>query len=528
MAIHKVSTWKTFEDIPINCYYMHTKMTQQILKLTSIGKMFPGVKALDSVSFDVTGGDVHALVGENGAGKSTLIKILGGIFPQDYGTVLFDGKEVHFKNAHQSQQAGISVIFQEFNLLPDLTVAENIFIGREPRKSLFLDWRKITRNTEKLLAQLGVSLTPKALVEHLSVAQKQMVEIAKALSFKTKLIIMDEPTAALSENEVQKLFEIIRTLKAHGTTILFVSHRLKEIFAIADKITVLRDGRFVATKAVGQTSEKEIIQLMVGRDIKTFFAKDSTCTESVMLSVRNLNIKDTLKNISFKVYKGQILGVAGLMGSGKTELAEALYGLLSPDSGDISIDGRRVNVTSPQRAIALGVGFVAEDRKSDSIFPSLSVLHNLTMTIIRRLTHWWGIKLNLRQEKQNLQDYAGKLDIRFQGPQQKIDFLSGGNQQKVLLARALAADCRLLILCEPTRGIDVAAKAEIHALMNELAKKGVAIVMISSELPEIISMSDCCIAMHKGRVTGYLNKDQMTETNIIACAVGQMTVGLES
>ncbi len=507
---------------------MCTKMNQQILKLTSIGKMFPGVKALDSVSFEVAGGEVHALVGENGAGKSTLIKILGGIFPQDYGTVLFDGKEAHFKNAHQSQQTGISVIFQEFNLLPDLTVAENIFIGREPRRSFLLDWRKITQNTEKLLAQLGVSLEPKALVEHLSVAQKQMVEIAKALSFKARLIIMDEPTAALSENEVQKLFEIIRTLKSHGTTILFVSHRLKEVFAIADRITVLRDGRFVATKNAGQTNEDQIVRLMVGRDIKSFFAKDSTCTESITLSVRNLNITGMLKNISFTVYRGQILGVAGLMGSGKTELAEAMYGLLPLDSGDISIDGRRVNVTGPQQAIALGIGLVPEDRKSDSIFPGLSVLHNLTMTIIKHLTYWRGIKLNLRQERQNLQDYAAKLDIRFQNPQQKIDFLSGGNQQKISLARALAADCKLLILCEPTRGIDVAAKAEIHALMNQLAKKGVAIIMISSELPEVVSMSDACIVMYQGQITGYLNKEQMTETNIVACAVGQMTIGAES
>ena len=501
-------------------------MNSPILKLDSISKTFPGVKALDSVRFDIDPGCVHALVGENGAGKSTLTKILGGIFHQDSGTILFKGKKVRFKNAHQSQHAGISAIFQEFNLLPDLTVAENIFIGREPRKAFLLDWRKISRDTNDLLEKLDVHLDPKALVEGLSVAEKQMVEIAKALSFQAKLIIMDEPTAALSENEVQRLFEIIRALKAQGTTILFVSHRLKEVFDIAEKITVLRDGHFVATEDVSQTDENHIVRLMVGKDIESFFTKDSVCSKAPLLSVRGLSFQSSLKDISFDIRKGEILGVAGLMGSGKTQLAEALYGLLPLDSGRILLDGREANITSPKKAVELGIGFVSEDRKANSVFPQLSVLHNLTMVIIGRLTRWFGIKLNLRREKQSLDDYTEKLDIRYHKPDQKIDFLSGGNQQKVLLARALASNCRLLILCEPTRGIDVGAKAEIHALMSELAKKAVAIIMLSSELPEIISMSDSCIVMYHGQITGCLDKQQMTETNIIACAVGQTTIGL--
>jgi len=502
-------------------------MDPEILKLEHISKFFPGVKALDAVSFDVTRGEVHALVGENGAGKSTLIKILGGVFSQDSGTVLFDSADIRFKNTHHSQQSGISVIYQEFNLLPHLSVAENVFIGREPKKLLFLNWRKIVQDTKRILEQLDVSLDPKILVEELSVAEKQMVEIAKALSFKAKLIIMDEPTAALSENEVQKLFAIIRTLKAQGTAVLFVSHRLKEVFAIADRITVLRDGRFVVTRSVNETDEKEIIRLMVGRDIDTLFSKDSTYSKSTVLSVRKVNIQNILKDVSFELRKGEILGVAGLMGSGKTQLAEALYGLLALDGGDIFIEGKRVNITSPKEAILLGIGFVSEDRKSDSIFPELSVLHNMTMTILKRLTRWRGIVLNFFQERKSLQDYTARLDIRYQNPHQKIAFLSGGNQQKVLLARALAADCRLLVLCEPTRGVDVGAKAEIHALINELAKKGVAMILISSELPEIIGMSDSCIVMHHGRMAGYLNKTEMTETNIIGCATGQMTIGLE-
>jgi ABC-type sugar transport system ATPase subunit len=355
-----------------------------------------------------------------------------------------------------------------------------------------------------------------------------MVEIAKALSFKARLIIMDEPTAALSEKETEKLFEVIRALKAQGTTILFVSHRLKEVFAISDRITVLRDGRFIATKDARQTNEEEIIRLMVGRDIKSFFAKSSDHSQSVMLSVRGLNFQDSLRDISFDVRCGQILGVAGLMGCGKTQLAEALYGLLPIERGEIVLNGRGVRIDSPQKAIELGIGFVSEERKENGIFPGLSVLHNLTMAIIRKLSGRLGIKLDAQKERDTLRSYAGKLDIRYHRPGQEIDFLSGGNQQKVLLARALASDCKVLILCEPTRGIDVGAKVEIYSLMNELAKKGVAIIMISSDLPEVISMSDSCITMYHGRITGYLNKGQMTEINIVACAVGQKTVGIES
>jgi len=499
-----------------------------VLQLKAVTKVFPGVRALDAVAFDVAKGEVHSLVGENGAGKSTLIKILGGVFAQNSGKVIFDDKQMNFRNTHQSQLSGISVIFQEFNLLPDLSVAENIYIGREPKKGPFIDRRKITADSEMILKQLDVNLDPKTIVESLSVAEKQMVEIAKALSFKARLIIMDEPTAALSEKETEKLFEVIRALKAQGTTILFVSHRLKEVFAISDRITVLRDGRFIATKDARQTNEEEIIRLMVGRDIKSFFAKSSDHSQSVMLSVRGLNFQDSLRDISFDVRCGQILGVAGLMGCGKTQLAEALYGLLPIERGEIVLNGRGVRIDSPQKAIELGIGFVSEERKENGIFPGLSVLHNLTMAIIRKLSGRLGIKLDAQKERDTLRSYAGKLDIRYHRPGQEIDFLSGGNQQKVLLARALASDCKVLILCEPTRGIDVGAKVEIYSLMNELAKKGVAIIMISSDLPEVISMSDSCITMYHGRITGYLNKGQMTEINIVACAVGQKTVGIES
>jgi len=499
-----------------------------VLQLKAVTKVFPGVRALDAVGFDVAKGQVHSLVGENGAGKSTLIKILGGVFAQDSGKVIFDDKQMNFRNTHQSQLSGISVIFQEFNLLPDLSVAENIYIGREPKKGPFIDWRKITADSETILKQLDVNLDPKTIVESLLVAEKQMVEIAKALSFKARLIIMDEPTAALSEKETEKLFEVIRALKAQGTTILFVSHRLKEVFAISDRITVLRDGRFIATKDARQTNEEEIIRLMVGRDIKSFFAKSSDHSQSVMLSVRDLNFQDNLRDISFDVRCGQILGVAGLMGCGKTQLAEALYGLLPIERGEIVLDGRGVRINSPQKAIELGIGFVSEERKENGIFPGLSVLHNLTMAIIGKLSGRLGIKLDSQKERDTLRSYADRLDIRYHRPGQEIDFLSGGNQQKVLLARALASDCKVLILCEPTRGIDVGAKVEIYSLMNELAKKGVAIIMISSDLPEVISMSDICIAMYHGRITGFLNKAQMTETNIVACAVGQKTVGIES
>ncbi len=501
-------------------------MTEPRLKLEKITRTFPGVKALDGVSFDLAPGEVHALVGENGAGKSTLIKILGGLFPQDSGRILLEGRERRFRNAHHSQESGISVIHQEFDLFPELSVAENIFVSREFLRGIFLDWRAMSRATVDLLDRLNVSIPPMKAVEDLSVAEKQMVEIAKALSFNARLIVMDEPTAALSDREVESLFAVTRALRDQGTTVLFVSHRLKEVFAIADRITVLRDGKVVATRDARESDEREITRLMVGRDIAGYFSKDAAYSNEMVLTVRGLGISGELEDISFDLRRGEILGVAGLMGCGRRQLVEALYGLQPIDRGEVLLEGRPVVLPDPKRAIARGIGFLAEERKSHGIFPEMSVLHNATISILRWLTRWAGTRISFAQERACLSRYADRLNIRCRDEHQQIQYLSGGNQQKVLLARALAADCKVLILCEPTRGVDVGAKGEIHALMNQLAAKGVAMLMISSELPEVINMSDSVMVMHEGRIAGRLSDDEMTETNIIACATGHTTIGV--
>jgi len=496
-----------------------------LLEFRGVSKAFGGTQALLDVSFDVSAGTIHALVGENGAGKSTLIKILGGVFSSDSGTLRFEGRPLRFQSTHESQQAGISVIYQEFNLLPDLTVAENVFIGREPRRWGLLDGSAMRRETDRLLSQLAVELDPMAIVGDLSVGQRQMVEIAKALNVRANLIVMDEPTAALSERETEKLFGIIRTLKEQGKTILFVSHRLPEIFAVCECVTVLRDGRFVATHGIGEVDEGAIVRLMVGRDIKGFFSKEAAFTDEVSLRVEGLGVPATLRDVSFQARRGEIIGVAGLLGSGRTELLEALYGLLPLEQGEVYLDGRRIHAGGPREAIARGIGYLTEDRKSAGIFPGLSVLHNLTMAILKQLARLRGLLLSNAGERAVFREYASRLRIRYERATQRIEFLSGGNQQKVLLGRALSAECRLLLLCDPTRGVDVGAKAEIHKLMNELAHRGVTLLMSSSDLPELIRMSDSCLVMHQGRLVAHLRGEEIRENTVMSYATGQVVVG---
>lgn len=496
--------------------------SDNILRLGNIVKTFPGVKALSDVSLDVGLGEIHALIGENGAGKSTVIKILGGLYRQDSGSITFDGKELHLRNAHQSQEHGISIIYQEFNLLPDLTVAENIFVGREPLRGPLLDWKALRRMAAEILHRLEANIDPMVIVADLTVAEKQMVEIAKALSISAKLIIMDEPTASLSDHETEKLLEIVRSLKEQGKTILFVSHRLKEVFAIADRVTVMRDGCNVGTVESAGTDEAKLVHMMVGRDVETVASRGSDTGRPVALEVRNGSISGVLNDINFSLYSGEILGVAGLMGSGRTELAETLYGLAQFDTGEILVADEPVSLKNCRQATAKGIGFLTEDRKSIGVFPDMTVQQNLTMTVLQRLTRWGGLMIDRSAEAGCFREYRQKLDIRCRDSKQKIQFLSGGNQQKVLLARALTTECRVLILCEPTRGVDVGAKAEIHGLMNELARNGVAIMMISSDLPEIISMSDRSMIMHEGRVAAILEGTELTETQLMGYATGQM------
>ena len=491
------------------------------LRLQSVSKSFPGVRALHDVSLDLLPGEVHALVGENGAGKSTLIKILGGLYRADAGEIVLQGEEVHIRSPHQAQLLGISVIYQEFNLLPDLTVAENVFVGREATRAGALRWRKMAGDAGTLFQELGVSVDPMALVDSLSVAEKQLAEIAKAMSLEARIIVMDEPTAALSDSETDKLLSLVEHLKEQEKSILFVSHRLEEVFRVADRITVLRDGQRVDTRNKETIDRPEVVRLMVGREMADLFQKDSSPEEEVRLSVEKVSVGETLKDVSFTLKKGEILGVFGLMGSGQTALAEALYGVRSMVSGKIELDGKPVCFRDERDGISHGVGFLSEDRKSAGLFPQMSVTHNLTLSVLDRFARWKGLALKRRLEREYFIKERDRLDIRCSSYQQEIQLLSGGNQQKVLLGRALAGKCRVLILCEPTRGVDVGAKAEIHALMNELAEEGVSILLISSDLPEVMSMSDACLVMREGRMVGRLEKAEMTETRVGALATGE-------
>ncbi len=497
---------------------------EKILTLTGIVKKFPGVVALDHVDFDVDKGEVLALVGENGAGKSTLIKILGGVHLQDSGEVLFDGKEVAFTSTVQSRQSNISVIYQEFNLIQDLTVAENIFIGREPRfiGGRFINWKIINREAKKILTRLDSAIDPKAYVSDLPVAERQMVEIAKALSFEAKLIIMDEPTATLTEKEVKKLFEIVKKLRLEGVSIIYISHRLEEAFELSDRITVLRDGKNVGTRRTKNSTESEIIEMMVGKVVKDYFAHaGGTSTErDVVMDVRNYTIADYVEDVSFSLHRGEILGFAGVIGSGVQQLLQSLYGVIPRKSGEIYFENEKVEINSTGDAIRLGLGYVTEDRKDSGIIPDMSVLHNSSMIIIRGLARLKGLLIDEKEEARKFTGIRERLAIKMADPSQKIIYLSGGNQQKVVIGRTLLSDCKVLILLEPTRGIDVGSKAEIHKILRELADQGLSIIMTSSELPELINLPDRCLVMYRGRIVGEFDRSSIQEEKLVAAQIG--------
>ncbi len=501
-------------------------MEQQgtILQLIQVSKSFPGVLALDHVDFDVKKGEVVALVGENGAGKSTLIKILGGVHLPDSGRLIFDGKERMFYSTQQSIESGISVIYQEFNLIPDLSVSENIFIGREPKLlgNLFINWQKLNRDAKEVLCRLDCDINTKKYISDLTVAERQMVEIAKALSFDSKLIIMDEPTATLTAKEVKKLFEVIKKLKESGVSIIYISHRLEEAFELSQRITVLRDGRIIGTKETALTHEAEIIEMMVGKVVKDYFnaRTDGGTQPEVLLEVKNYSIADHVENVSFKLYKGEILGFAGVLGSGVHTLLQSLYGVIPPKEGEIFFEGRRVKIRKSKDAIKLGIGYVTDDRKNSGIIPELSVLHNISIIIVRYLTQLKGIFIRQKEEIRRFESMREKLDIKLAHYTQKIIYLSGGNQQKVIIGRTLLSDCKVLILSEPTRGIDVGAKAEIHRIMRELADKGMAILFTSSELPELVNLPDRCLVLYKGKLTAEFDRQSMDEEKLVAAQIG--------
>ncbi len=492
-----------------------------VLEMCHMSKAFPGVQALKDVSLSVRRGEVHALVGENGAGKSTLMKILAGALAADAGEILIDGQKVEIIDPITALNLGISMIYQELNLVPSISVAENIFLGQLPAALNWghLDWNALNIAADELLQHLHVDVSPRAMVRHLSVAKKQMVEIAKALSTKAKIIIMDEPTSALTLAETQNLFDIIRNLKARGVAVIFITHRLVEIFAIADRVTVMRDGQHIATRDIREVDEPAIVAMMVGRELTTLFPKVEAHLGDVVLEVRNLTKAGLLSDINLHVRSGEIVGLAGLVGAGRTDLAKAIFGIAPADSGEILVGGVPRTIGSPQDAIQLGLGFVPEDRKEEALVLPRPVRDNITLTIIDKLS-WLGFSVRARQEQQLVSSYIENLGIKTPGSMQLVRNLSGGNQQKVIIARWLAAQPKVLIMDEPTRGIDVGAKAEIHALMGKLAQQGVGILMISSELPEILGVSDRVVVMHQGRITGEFLRSQVTQEAIMKAATG--------
>ncbi len=491
-----------------------------VLSMRRITKTYPGVRALESVDLDVRAGEVHALVGENGAGKSTLMKILAGAQPRDAGEILINGKAVVIDTPQKAMDLGVSTIYQEFNLVPYLNAAENIYLGREPRARIpgFVDFRVMYREAQEVVDRLGVRLNVRTPVNRLSVAQQQMVEIAKATSRRSSIIVMDEPSATLTEHELASLFTLIRQLKSEGVAIVYISHRLEEVFEIADRVTVLRDGHRIATNAISELTREDIIRLMVGRELTQMIPKVPAPLGEVVLEVRGLQRRDVLHDIDLTIRRGEVVGIAGLVGAGRTELARALFGADPIDAGEVILDGKSVRIKSPQEAIRLGVGLVTEDRKAQGLVLGMVVRENVTLANLGALTRLNFIMAG--RERAVARKYVDDLSIRTPSIEQTVQNLSGGNQQKVVLAKWLFTDSKLLIFDEPTRGIDVGAKTEIYQLMNDLAARGVGILMISSELPEVLGMSDRIIVMHEGRIVGDLRASEATQEGIMHLATG--------
>ena len=486
-----------------------------LLEMRSITKRFPGVVALDGVDFELERGEVHVLLGENGAGKSTLVKMLAGAYRPDEGEILLDGEAASISSATDAQKLGISTIYQEFNLVPQFTVAENIFLGRQPRRFGFVDRRKMREEARKLLDRMKVLVDPDALVSNLGVAQRQMVEIAKALSLNARILIMDEPTASLSGQEVERLFEIVRGLKEEEVAMIFISHHLEEVSEIGDRVTVLRDGK-VVDRVPASTKHSELVRMMVGRSVEAQFPRRRPEVGEVLLEVKNLSREGVLEDVSFSLRAGEVVGVAGIVGAGRTELARAIFGADPGDAGEVWVEGRRMERGDPREAKRRGMGFVTEDRQGQGIVPPLSVAENLGLASLERNTHV-GL-VNRREQRKRARKMIEDLNIRTPGPEQEIRFLSGGNQQKTVIGKWLLADSKVLIMDEPTRGIDVGAKVEIYELMNELTENGAGILMISSDLPEVLGMSDRILVMSGGRITGELSVEEANGENVMELA----------
>ena len=490
-----------------------------LVNMKNINKAFGPVKVLEDVNFELERGEIHALVGENGAGKSTLMKILGGVYQADRGTIERDGRPVAIRDTRDAQRHGIAIIHQELNLIPQLSVIDNLFLGREKHKGGVLDSRKMRELALEYLTHLGVTnIDPDTEAGKLSIGRQQMVEIAKALSLNARVLIMDEPTAALTAREIEVLFGLMRGLKSRGVGIVYVSHRMEEIFEICDRISVLRDGQFVGQRAIKDTDFDEIVRLMVGREIGDRFPKRNVALGNVRLKVGNLDDGHAISGINFEVRPGEVLGVAGLMGSGRSEIARALFGAGRQKSGDVWLDGEAIHISDPVAAIDHGIGFVTEDRKTEGLVLGMSVRENITLTHLAKLAH--GGVVNGRSENAEVAGLIERLKIRTRDAELDVKSLSGGNQQKVVFAKWLGIAPKVLFLDEPTRGVDVGGKAEIYQIINELAASGVAIVMVSSELPEVLSMSDRILVMYQGRQAGIFDAKTATQETIMHAATG--------
>mgnify|MGYP000973026990 CR=1 FL=1 len=493
---------------------------EYLLEMTGVNKSFPGVKALDNVNLKVRPHSIHALMGENGAGKSTLLKCLFGIYQKDSGSILFQGKEIDFHSAKEALENGISMVHQELNLVLQRSVMDNMWLGRYPTKGVFVDQDKMYRDTKAIFDELDIDIDPRARVGTLSVSQMQMIEIAKAFSYDAKIVIMDEPTSSLTEKEVNHLFTIIRKLKDRGCGIVYISHRMKEIFEICDDVTVFRDGQFIAEREVATLTEDTLIEMMVGRKLEDQYPHLEKASGEIRLKVDNL-CGPGVNDVSFTLRKGEILGVAGLMGAGRTELMKVLYGALPRTSGYVNLDGHEVVTRSPQDGLANGIVYISEDRKRDGLVLGMSVKENMSLTALGYFSRSGG-SLKHKDEQQAVSDFIRLFNVKTPSMEQAIGLLSGGNQQKVAIARGLMTRPKVLILDEPTRGVDVGAKKEIYQLINQFKADGLSIILVSSEMPEVLGMSDRIIVMHEGHLGGEFTREQATQEVLMAAAVGKL------
>jgi rhamnose transport system ATP-binding protein len=501
-------------------------METPVLEMQHISKRFDMTQALDNVSITLYPGEIHALVGENGAGKSTLIKVATGIYRPDQGEILLDGKPVQIHNSQVAQALGIAAIYQEPMVYPDLNVAENIFISHQDRGPI-VRWAKMYRDAEAILAKLDVKLDVRMPARGLTLAAQQAVEIAKAISLDVQVLIMDEPTASLSAHEVLQLFRLVRSLRSHGVAILFIGHRLEEVLEISDRVTVLRDGKWISSTPRAQVTSEQVIRDMVGREIEDFFAKSEAERGGLLMSAHGLGKENAFADINFDVYHGEVLGFAGLIGSRRTDVALALFGVEPADTGEIVFEGRQQRIHSPEQALKLGIAYVTEDRRQLGLTMPMSIVSNISLPMLRRYLTRLGL-LKQAAEVITAEEYRQKLSIRTPSVRVEVDKLSGGNQQKVMLGKWLNTHPKLLILDEPTRGIDVGAKAEVHHMINDLAAEGLGIILISSDLPEVLAMSDRILVMREGRQMGIFNRQEATQENVMTAAMGQHHVTMEN